>query len=90
MHLTLDNADALIKIRGGRDKLRYVVASADPPLPLPFRRTSPAGADPGRVAQFVVPPPEPYASSSAYFPTASNNDMVSRYKITFGAAAGAN
>jgi len=36
---------------------------------------------------FVVPPPAPYASSSAYFPTSSNNDMVSRYKITFGAAA---
>ena len=54
------------------------------------RLASPAGADPGRAAQFVVPPPEPYASSSAYFPTASNNDMVSRYKITFGAAAGAN
>ena len=35
----------------------------------------------------MVPPPEPYASSSAYFPTASNNDMVSRYKVTFGAAA---
>ena len=58
--------------------------------PPPPRRTSPAGADPGRAVQFVVPPPEPYALSSAYFPTASNNDMVSRYKITFGATAGAN
>merc|ERR1712086_175554 len=32
---------------------------------------------------FVVPPPEPYASSSAYFPEAWNNDMISRFQIKF-------
>jgi len=33
---------------------------------------------------FIVPPPEPYASSSEYFPTSWNNDMVSRFQITLG------
>lgn len=32
---------------------------------------------------FVVPPPEPYGSSSAYFPSSWNNDMMSRFQITF-------
>ena len=32
---------------------------------------------------FVVPPPADYARSSRYFPTRSNNDMLSRFTIRF-------
>lgn len=32
---------------------------------------------------FVVPPPTQYAASSQYFPQAWNNDMVSRFTISF-------
>lgn len=31
---------------------------------------------------FMVPPPPEYAASSKYFPSASNNDMVSRFTIS--------
>jgi hypothetical protein len=32
---------------------------------------------------FIVPPPAPFGASSTYFSSASNNDMVSRFKIAF-------
>ena len=34
---------------------------------------------------FVVPPPPAYAASSRYFPTRSNNDMLSRFTISLSA-----
>jgi len=31
---------------------------------------------------FIVPPPDPYSSSSTYFPSSWNNDMISRFQIS--------
>lgn len=36
---------------------------------------------------FVVPPPAPYASSSDYFPDSWNNDMISRFTVSFGGSS---
>ena len=39
---------------------------------------------------FIVPPPAPYGSSSAYFPSSWNNDMISRFQMIFGRHKGEN